>query len=89
MNLVNGPGFEFIGDKLFYTFIDKLIQFYLKEEPIIRYKRNKRKRNKAGKLKGGKVNTREKKREKKERNLLDTFIAKLIQFYLSEEPIIR
>ena len=28
-------GFDFMGDKLFCTYVDKLISFYLNEEPIL------------------------------------------------------
>ena len=31
----NFPGFDFMGDKLFCTYVDKLISFYLKQEPIL------------------------------------------------------
>ena len=30
------PGVDFIGDKEFYVFVEKLIRFYLREEPILR-----------------------------------------------------
>ncbi|GIL16678.1 MAG: hypothetical protein BroJett040_04290 [Oligoflexia bacterium] len=30
------PGVDFIGDKEFYVYVEELIRFYLKEEPIIR-----------------------------------------------------
>lgn len=30
------PGTEFVSDKEFYTYVDDLIEFYLKEEPIIK-----------------------------------------------------
>jgi len=36
VKIVNGPGCDFIGDKLFCTFMDKLITYYLKEEPILK-----------------------------------------------------
>ncbi|MFZ4714542.1 MAG: circularly permuted type 2 ATP-grasp protein [Bacteriovoracaceae bacterium] len=29
------PGLEFMGDKEFYTYVDDMVRFYLKEEPII------------------------------------------------------
>lgn len=29
------PGMEFIGDKMFHTFVDDLCRFYLREEPIL------------------------------------------------------
>jgi len=32
VKIVNGPGFDFIGDKLFCTFTDALIRFYLPQE---------------------------------------------------------
>jgi uncharacterized circularly permuted ATP-grasp superfamily protein len=31
----NPPGLEFINDKEFYMYVEKLVKFYLKEEPII------------------------------------------------------
>lgn len=34
--LINGPGFDFIGDKLFATYADELIRHYLHEEPILK-----------------------------------------------------
>ena len=36
LQLVNGPGFEFLGDKQFCMYVDRLIDFYLGEKPIIR-----------------------------------------------------
>ena len=30
------PGVDFIGDKEFYTFVEEMVRFYLKEEPILR-----------------------------------------------------
>lgn len=33
--LVNPPGVDFIGDKQFYMYVEDMIRFYLKEEPII------------------------------------------------------
>jgi len=36
VKIVNGPGFDFIGDKLFCTLMDQLITYYLKEEPILK-----------------------------------------------------
>lgn len=35
VQIINGPGFDFLGDKLFCMFVASLIRFYLKEEPII------------------------------------------------------
>eukprot|EP00012_Vannella_robusta_P008197 CAMPEP_0206195462 /NCGR_PEP_ID=MMETSP0166-20121206/7849_1 /ASSEMBLY_ACC=CAM_ASM_000260 /TAXON_ID=95228 /ORGANISM="Vannella robusta, Strain DIVA3 518/3/11/1/6" /LENGTH=628 /DNA_ID=CAMNT_0053612715 /DNA_START=23 /DNA_END=1905 /DNA_ORIENTATION=- len=35
LQIINGPGFDFLGDKLFCMFVTDLIRFYLKEEPII------------------------------------------------------
>ncbi|MFN8370035.1 MAG: circularly permuted type 2 ATP-grasp protein [Bacteriovoracaceae bacterium] len=32
----NVPGFEFIGDKEFYLYVDDLVKFYLKEEPLVK-----------------------------------------------------
>ena len=32
----NSPGTEFIGDKELYMFVENMIRFYLKEEPVIR-----------------------------------------------------
>jgi uncharacterized circularly permuted ATP-grasp superfamily protein len=29
------PGVDFIGDKLFYTYVDDLVRFYLKKDPIV------------------------------------------------------
>lgn len=34
--LVNGPGFDFLGDKEFYLSIETLIDFYLHERPLLR-----------------------------------------------------
>lgn len=36
VHLTNGPGFDFMQDKLFCTYVDELIRFYLGEEPIIK-----------------------------------------------------
>jgi uncharacterized circularly permuted ATP-grasp superfamily protein len=36
VKLINGPGSDFLGDKLFYPYVDRLIRYYLKEEPILR-----------------------------------------------------
>lgn len=30
------PGLEFVGDKMFHTYVEDLVRFYLKEEPIFR-----------------------------------------------------
>jgi len=35
VKIVNGPGLDFVGDKLFCTYMDNIIQFYLKEKPIL------------------------------------------------------
>ena len=35
VKLINGPGYDFLGDKLFCMFVSQFIKFYLKEEPII------------------------------------------------------
>ncbi len=32
----NSPGLEFIGDKEFYVYVEKLIEFYLREKPVIK-----------------------------------------------------
>lgn len=36
VGMTNSPGMEFIGDKEFYIYVEDIIRFYLKEEPIIR-----------------------------------------------------
>eukprot|EP00011_Vannellida_sp_DIVA3-517-6-12_P007134 CAMPEP_0114625128 /NCGR_PEP_ID=MMETSP0168-20121206/11114_1 /TAXON_ID=95228 ORGANISM="Vannella sp., Strain DIVA3 517/6/12" /NCGR_SAMPLE_ID=MMETSP0168 /ASSEMBLY_ACC=CAM_ASM_000044 /LENGTH=707 /DNA_ID=CAMNT_0001836407 /DNA_START=22 /DNA_END=2143 /DNA_ORIENTATION=+ len=36
VHVTNGPGFDFMQDKLFCTYVDELIRFYLGEEPIIK-----------------------------------------------------
>jgi len=36
VRIVNGPGLDFIGDKLFCTYMDTLIRFYLHEEPLLK-----------------------------------------------------
>ena len=33
--MVNGPGFDFLGDKQFCMYVDRLIRFYLNEEPVL------------------------------------------------------
>ncbi len=35
MQLVNGPGFDFVGDKQFCMYVDRLVRFYLREEPLL------------------------------------------------------
>jgi len=35
VQVVNGPGLDFVGDKLFCTYMDSIIEFYLKEKPIL------------------------------------------------------
>uniref|UniRef100_A0A7S3Z3V6 Circularly permuted ATP-grasp type 2 domain-containing protein n=2 Tax=Lotharella globosa TaxID=91324 RepID=A0A7S3Z3V6_9EUKA len=36
IKMINGPGFEFLGDKHFCLYIDRLVTAYLKEEPILK-----------------------------------------------------
>jgi len=36
VQIINGPGYDFLGDKLFCMYVGKLIRHYVKEEPIIR-----------------------------------------------------
>lgn len=35
VGMTNSPGMEFVGDKEFYIYMEDLIRFYLKEEPVI------------------------------------------------------
>jgi hypothetical protein len=35
VDMVNGPGFDFLGDKQFCMYVDRLIRFYLNEEPVL------------------------------------------------------
>lgn len=35
LTITNSPGAEFIGDKEFYIYVDNLIEYYLKEKPIL------------------------------------------------------
>jgi uncharacterized circularly permuted ATP-grasp superfamily protein len=72
IGLTNPPGIEFIGDKEFYIYIDKLIKFYLNEKPIIKNIETGSfaKYNKKGKLV---VNKKELKRIL---NNLDDFVIK-------------
>lgn len=35
IGLTNTPGLEFVGDKEFYIYVENLIKFYLKEEPVL------------------------------------------------------
>jgi uncharacterized circularly permuted ATP-grasp superfamily protein len=35
VGMTNSPGMEFIGDKEFYIYVEDIIRFYLKEEPIL------------------------------------------------------
>jgi len=36
VKIVNGPGFDFLGDKQFCCYMDTLTRFYLDEEPILK-----------------------------------------------------
>jgi uncharacterized circularly permuted ATP-grasp superfamily protein len=36
LTLTNPPGMDFINDKEFYIYVDKLIEYYLKQKPIIK-----------------------------------------------------
>lgn len=36
IGMTNSPGMEFIGDKEFYIYVEEMIRFYLKEEPILK-----------------------------------------------------
>eukprot|EP00466_Bigelowiella_natans_P000245 jgi/Bigna1/125546/aug1.1_g254 len=36
VKIVNGPGFDFLGDKQFCCYMDTLTRFYLNEEPILK-----------------------------------------------------
>lgn len=47
------PGIDFIGDKQFYMFVEDLIRFYLKNEPIIKNIPTRSFANKSGKLDKG------------------------------------
>jgi len=36
VKMINGPGFDFLGDKQFCMYVDRLVEYYLKEEPILK-----------------------------------------------------
>ncbi|PIP93156.1 MAG: hypothetical protein COW00_04065 [Bdellovibrio sp. CG12_big_fil_rev_8_21_14_0_65_39_13] len=36
LGMTNSPGMEFIGDKEFYIYVEDMIRFYMKEEPILK-----------------------------------------------------
>lgn len=35
VRVINGPGFDFLGDKQFCMYVDRLIEFYLNEKPLL------------------------------------------------------
>lgn len=50
VDINNSPGVDFIGDKELYVYVEDMIRFFLKQEPIIKNIRTGRFTTKAGKL---------------------------------------